>query len=97
MTGLIPVTHSWLWAHRRSGLLMIAGCGVTVAGVPRVLRIRLRLHATEATKVDYIHANPVRRGLVTVPDDWPYSSYAQLALGAPPQWFACDSWDVVSP
>lgn len=26
-------------------------------------------------KIDYIHANPVRRGLVAHPSDWPYSSY----------------------
>ena len=26
-------------------------------------------------KVDYIHANPVRRELVKHPDDWPYSSW----------------------
>ena len=27
-------------------------------------------------KIDYIHANPVRRGLVEHPGDWPHSSYA---------------------
>ena len=48
-----------------------------------------------AAKVDYVHANPVRRGRVSAPEDWPYSSFAQLILGAPPQGFACDSWDVV--
>ncbi|HUU09691.1 MAG TPA: hypothetical protein VM431_04040 [Phycisphaerae bacterium] len=26
-------------------------------------------------KIDYIHANPVRRGLVEHPRDWPWSSY----------------------
>jgi putative transposase len=25
-------------------------------------------------KIDYIHQNPVRRGLVSKPEDWPYSS-----------------------
>lgn len=26
-------------------------------------------------KIDYIHANPIRRKLVTHPGEWPYSSY----------------------
>jgi len=25
--------------------------------------------------IDYIHHNPVRRGLVPLPEGWPYSSY----------------------
>ena len=25
--------------------------------------------------IDYIHYNPVRRGLVALPEEWPYSSY----------------------
>jgi REP element-mobilizing transposase RayT len=29
-------------------------------------------------KVDYIHMNPVRRGLVKNPDDWRYSSFNQM-------------------
>ena len=29
--------------------------------------------------VEYIHANPVRRGLVTCPEDWPWSSAADWA------------------
>lgn len=32
-------------------------------------------------KVDYIHANPVRRGLVTDPSDWPHSSYCYHERG----------------
>ncbi|MFH1891268.1 MAG: transposase [Candidatus Zixiibacteriota bacterium] len=30
-------------------------------------------------KVEYIHSNPVRKGLVNSPEQWPYSSAAQYA------------------
>jgi len=32
-------------------------------------------------KIDYIHANPVRRGLVDDPGDWPQSSWRYYAAG----------------
>jgi putative transposase len=32
-------------------------------------------------KMDYIHSNPVRRGLVGRPEDWKWSSFRHLALG----------------
>ena len=32
-------------------------------------------------KVEYIHANPVRRGLVTAPEDWEFSSYRFYECG----------------
>ncbi len=32
------------------------------------------------TKIDYIHANPVRRGLVESPAVWPYSSWRNYYL-----------------
>lgn len=32
-------------------------------------------------KINYIHANPVRRGLVTHPADWQHSSYRFYELG----------------
>ena len=32
-------------------------------------------------KLHYMHSNPVRRGLVTKPDDWPWSSYVHYATG----------------
>jgi putative transposase len=35
------------------------------------------LHST----IEYIHANPVRRGLVTSPDEWPWSSASFYAGG----------------
>jgi len=33
-------------------------------------------------KLRYIHLNPVRRGLVQAPEDWPWSSFRHLATGA---------------
>lgn len=32
-------------------------------------------------KIDYIHANPVRRGLVEGPEDWRWSSWSALETG----------------
>jgi putative transposase len=32
-------------------------------------------------KIRYIHANPIRRGLVTVADDWHWSSYRAWQTG----------------
>lgn len=32
-------------------------------------------------KLDYIHANPVQRRLVTDPKDWPWSSWSHYAKG----------------
>jgi len=39
--------------------------------------------------VDYIHANPVRRGLCERPEDWPWSSASDY-LGGPPGLLAID-------
>lgn len=32
-------------------------------------------------KLEYMHMNPVERGLVKQPADWPWSSYRFYALG----------------
>ena len=34
-------------------------------------------------KLDYMHRNPVKRGLVERPEDWLWSSYRHYATGAP--------------
>ncbi len=34
-------------------------------------------------KLRYIHRNPVERGLVTTPEDWPWSSYRHWLTGEP--------------
>jgi len=59
---------------------------------PRVLPIHSK--AVLRAKKDYLHLNPVRAGLVQMPEQWPHSSYAQLELGLESSEFACDSWDV---
>jgi len=35
-------------------------------------------------KLDYMHANPVRRGLVSEPPEWPWSSYGSYCGGESP-------------
>jgi putative transposase len=32
-------------------------------------------------KIDYMHENPTKRGLVSEPDDWAWSSYRHYATG----------------
>src|SRR3989304_5950153 len=36
-------------------------------------------HKKRREKLDYMHSNPVKRGLVRRPQDWPWSSYAFYA------------------
>jgi hypothetical protein len=42
-------------------------------------------------KLDYIHNNPVLRGLVVAPEHWRYSSAHEWLPGGHPL-FACDHW-----
>src|ERR1041385_6526750 len=46
---------------------------------------------TMLQKIDYIHANPVRRGWVASPEHWRYSSADEWLPGAQPV-LRCDSW-----
>jgi putative transposase len=57
---------------------------------PRVLPI----HSEKVlkTKVDYLHANPVRGSLVADPGDWEHSSYRHLVLECAEPAFGCDKW-----
>ena len=48
-------------------------------GYDRNLRSTSDVHE----KIAYIHANPVRRGLVERPEDWPHSSARDWILGRP--------------
>ena len=41
-------------------------------------------HKKRKEKLDYMHSNPVKRGLARRPQDWPWSSYAFYAGGAQP-------------
>jgi putative transposase len=40
-------------------------------------------HDKLVEKIKYMHRNPVTRGLVTNPEDWPHSSYRYYLLNAP--------------
>jgi putative transposase len=95
--------HLMLWSNRGSDIrkflqrtLSLSARAYGAAGRfwkerPRVLPI-----CSEdicETKIDYLHANPVRRGLVATPGEWVHSSYRQLACGADDVVFACDAWD----
>jgi putative transposase len=46
-------------------------------GYDRNLRTVADIHRN----IEYVHANPVRRGLVKAPDDWPWSSYRAWQTG----------------
>ena len=37
----------------------------------------LSSHAALVDALRYVHRNPIKRGLVTEPEDWPWSSYAR--------------------
>lgn len=87
-----PVTAQALtWAEdRRPDLLArladVQPCGKTThrfwqrgGGHDRNLRSASDVHE----KIRYIHNNPVRRGLVQRPEDWPYSSAADWILQRP--------------
>lgn len=41
----------------------------------------VRTHRTLLEKLDYCHKNPLTRGLVDCPEDWPWSSYRYYELG----------------
>jgi REP element-mobilizing transposase RayT len=59
---------------------------------PRVLPVYSR-RVLEA-KVDYLHANPLRRILVAKVEDWPHSSFRQLVLDDLSGHFLCDGWEM---
>jgi putative transposase len=40
-------------------------------------------HNKRVEKLKYMHRNPVTRGLVANPEDWPHSSYRHYALNEP--------------
>ncbi len=42
-------------------------------------------------KLEYLHQNPVKRGLVAAPEHWRFSSAHEWLVGACPM-FKCDSW-----
>jgi putative transposase len=48
---------------------------------PRYYDFNVRTKDKFTEKLRYIHRNPVVRGLVTRPEDWPWSSYCHYATG----------------
>jgi putative transposase len=57
--------------------------------MPRFDRVAIRSLAVLRTKLEYIHLNPVRAGLVAKPEDWPWSSardYLRDQPGPVPVW-----------
>ena len=59
---------------------------------PRVLPV----YSSDILKVklDYIHHNPVKRGLAENPSQWEHSSFHQIVEGRSDVVFVCDEWDV---
>lgn len=49
---------------------------------PRYYDFNVWSEAKRIEKLRYIHRNPVRRGLVKRPEDWPWSSFRHYATGA---------------
>ena len=60
---------------------------------PRVVPIISR--QVFLTKLDYMHRNPVRAGLVVEPADWLDSSYHQIVLGQDGSGLRCDDLSVL--
>jgi putative transposase len=58
---------------------------------PRVFPVYSRDIIEE--KINYIHRNPVIRGLVKEPDVWKHSSFCQLVEQSEAVPFKCDSFD----
>jgi putative transposase len=50
-------------------------------GTTRGIDVNVRSAARIWRKLDYCHANPVRRGLVHRAEDWPWSSYRYYSFG----------------
>lgn len=48
---------------------------------PRFYDFNVYSHKKMKEKLDYMHANPVTRGLVEHPKDWPWSSFLFYATG----------------
>ena len=47
----------------------------------RYYDFNLRTERKRIEKLRYIHRNPVKRGLVESPEQWPWSSFRQYAMG----------------
>ena len=48
-------------------------------------------------KLRYIHRNPVKRGLVELPEQWPWSSYRHYLTGEPGRVEIASGWPTIPP
>jgi putative transposase len=51
---------------------------------PRFYDFNVYSHKKKKEKLEYMHANPVLRGLVVHPKDWPWSSFSFYARSQAP-------------
>ncbi len=64
-----------------AGLSRLAGSGEVRFWKEQARTLGLETSRKLGEKVDYIHFNPVRRGLVIEPADWPWSSFRFYEYG----------------
>lgn len=79
----------WNWRHRNVGHLFQGRFGAQIVQDERYLVAVCR----------YIVLNPVRAGVVRLPEQWPWSSYrATIGMAPPPPFLDCDRlMEVVAP
>lgn len=51
--------------------------------LPRYFDFNVITHAKRVEELRYMHRNPVERGLVAKPEDWPWSSFRHYLTGEP--------------
>ncbi len=69
-----------LQAHKLSGTKQI---GAKQFWQPRYYDFNVFTARKRLEKLRYMHRNPVTRGLVAQPEDWPYSSHRHYVTGVP--------------
>jgi len=94
--------HMLLWSENGESIKTfmqqtLSRCSKRLGGGGKLWKERLRVvcvidPADVKVKLDYIHRNPLRRGLVENPEDWPHSSFGQVVLGLPSRGLQCDPW-----
>ena len=84
----VTVTHAIRWQLARGS----AGTGAVYQGRFKAIPVQSDAHFLKVCR--YVEQNPVRAGLTTTPEDWPWSSAAQLGRE---QWPTMASWPVPRP
>jgi hypothetical protein len=83
-------------AARLGAATAIAVCGLSGSAAPilaaPVYDFNVWSQAKKKEKLNYMHANPVKSGLVTDAKDWPWSSYS-FRPGAKLDWLSIDPVD----